>query len=68
MTLSELAALHLKDWETFREALFTMFRAEDLKEARQIADIIKLVQEGERRAIADAGQLGQGPILISWED
>lgn len=68
----EVSARHKAEWREFRESILApVVAARDeagAKFARALADILKIYQEGERKAHGFAGEEeAQGDITFEWE-
>lgn len=59
-----MAARHEEEWRRFREEVLTPLYEKvaggDEKNAKALADIIKICQEGERKAHVFGGEAGSG--------
>lgn len=66
MTLAEMNQRHLREWDEFRRRFGNMEEEKEVKLAKAIGDVIKLMQENERRIVQDSAASGDGSINVSW--
>lgn len=72
-TQNEIAERHIREWSRFRVEiqmpLYERVAGGDEKNAKALADIIKIAQEGERKAFLfrDGGEADQ-ELSITFED
>ena len=57
---------HLQEWEDFRQRFGCMDEEKEAKLAKAIGDVIKMMQENERRIIQDTAACGDGSLNVSW--
>lgn len=70
----EMSAKHAAEWSRFRDEILTPLYQRvaggDEKNAKALADILKICQEGERKAYAfgeDQSQEGAGGLEVCFE-
>lgn len=69
---SQVSARHRKEWLDFRTLFLEPLYGQDpnpelAKTAKGVADILKIYQEGERKAWGFADGEDNGPMEIAWE-
>lgn len=71
-TKGQVSARHREEWRQFREEILApVVDARDdsgAKFARALADILKIYQEGERKAYGFADGEVEGDVSFSWQD
>lgn len=71
---NEIAEKHIGEWKKFREEiqmpLYERVAGGDEKNAKALADIIKIAQEGERKAFLfqDGGKVEDNDLSVSFEN
>lgn len=69
---NEVSERHRKEWQTFREKfvepLYESLDGALAKEVKALADILKVYQEGERKAYGFSDGEADNGLEVSWEE
>lgn len=73
MTRAELAELHQNEWREYRQTVLEpcrqAFEERELKTAKTLADAMRIMQDGERRAWDfGEGRETDSELTFVWED
>lgn len=68
----DVSKRHRDEWKLFRakfiDPLYSDLDAAKAKEAKALADILKVYQDGERRAYGFSDNDADGKLEVSWDE